>query len=68
MGTPLRRYEKIFFFSSLIGLVTFASYSCQKSPTASNTNTNCDGARVTNRAAGTALAAWFPTSDAHAGY
>ena len=40
MGTSLRSYEKISLLLALIGLVTFASYSCQKSPTPSNTNTN----------------------------
>ena len=40
MGTSLRPYEKISLQLALIGLVTFASYSCQKSPTPSNTNTN----------------------------
>ncbi|HKU76614.1 MAG TPA: hypothetical protein VJR02_22070 [Pyrinomonadaceae bacterium] len=40
MGTSLRPHEKISLLLALIGLVTFASYSCQKSPTPSNTNTN----------------------------
>jgi hypothetical protein len=38
MGTSLRPCEKFSLLLALIGLVTFASYSCQKTPTPSNTN------------------------------
>src|SRR6185295_917282 len=37
MGTPLRRHEKIVLLLVCIAFITFASYSCQKTPPA-NTN------------------------------
>jgi len=35
MDTSLRPYEKLSLLLAVIGLVTFASYSCQNSPTPS---------------------------------
>lgn len=40
MGTSLRRHSKIILLLAVIGLITLATYSCQKSQPANDTNAN----------------------------